>query len=187
MSFKVIHLTGMGRSGWLITSWVINEFENPQRKICRFKNIRILVDGASVAALLEWPTKSMMVCYGIFSLKWSIGLIHYTTLYPTSLHALRTDGIKSMLRGFSGGKQLKKNCQWKKSRLSLFILDNRKWKPFHLKGDDVKIWVEVFIVPFLCAMATVDVFMVKSNDVNLAKTRYVHFAWLWNRRLVLIE
>ena len=42
-----------------------------------------------------------MVCYGIFSLKWSIGLIHYTTLHPTSLHALRTDGIKSMLRGFS--------------------------------------------------------------------------------------
>ena len=25
---RVIHLTRMGRSGWLITSWIINEFEN---------------------------------------------------------------------------------------------------------------------------------------------------------------
>ena len=38
----------------------------------------------------------------------------------------RTDGIKAMSRGFSGGEQVKKTCQWKKSRLSLFILDNRK-------------------------------------------------------------
>ena len=28
MSFKVIHLTWMGLSGWLIRSWIINEFEN---------------------------------------------------------------------------------------------------------------------------------------------------------------
>lgn len=28
MSFKVIHLTRMGLSGWLIRSWIINEFEN---------------------------------------------------------------------------------------------------------------------------------------------------------------
>ena len=28
LSFKLIHLTRMGRSGWLITSWIINEFEN---------------------------------------------------------------------------------------------------------------------------------------------------------------
>ena len=27
LSFKVIHLTRMERSGWLITSWIINEFE----------------------------------------------------------------------------------------------------------------------------------------------------------------
>ena len=33
--------------------------------------------------------------------------------------------------------------------------------------------VEVIIDTFLYAVATVDVLMVKSNDVNLAKTRYV--------------
>ena len=44
------------------------------------------------------------------------------------------------------------------------------------KGNDVKIWVEVIIVPFLYAVATADVLMPKSNDVNLAKTQYVHFA-----------
>ena len=27
LSFEVIHLTRMGRSGCLITSWIINEFE----------------------------------------------------------------------------------------------------------------------------------------------------------------
>ena len=36
-------------------------------------------------------------------------------------------------------------------------------------------------------LATIHVLMANSNDVNLAKTRYVHYAWPWNRRLVLIE
>ena len=51
-----------------------------------------------------------------------IDLIHDTRHLCT---CLRIDGINAMSRGFSGGKQVK-NCQWKKSRLSLFILDNRK-------------------------------------------------------------
>ena len=38
-----------------------------------------------------------------------------------------------------------------------------------------------------CAVATVDVLMANNYDVNLAKTRYVHSAWPWNRRVVLIE
>ena len=92
-----------------------------------------------------------------------------------------TDGIKAVSCGFSS------NCQWKKSRLSLFILDNGKWRPFHLRDDNVKIWVEVIIVTFLYVVATVDVLMADSNDVNLAKTRYVRFARLWSRCLVLIE
>ena len=71
-----------------------------------------------------------------------------------------------------------KKCHWKKSQLSLCILqiDNRKRRPFHLKDDNVKKWVEVIIVTFLYAVATVDVLMANSNDANLAKTRYVHFA-----------
>ena len=36
--------------------------------------------------------------------------------------------------------------------------------------------VEVIIVTFLCAVATVDVLMAGSKDVSLAKTGYVHFA-----------
>ena len=32
----------------------------------------------------------------------------------------------SISRGFSGGKQVRKICHCKKSRSSLFILDNRK-------------------------------------------------------------
>ena len=81
-----------------------------------------------------------------------------------------------MSRGFSGGQASEKNCKRKKSLLSLFILDNRKLRPFHFKDDNVKIWVEVIIVTFLYAVATVDVLMANSNDLNLAKTRYVRFA-----------
>ena len=106
---------------------------------------------------------------------------------PPSLHALRDWWDKSNVTWFLRGQTSEKNCQWKKSRLSLFILDNRKWRPFHLKDDNVKIWVEVIIVTFLYAVATVDVLMANSNDVNLAKTRYVRFARLWSRCLVLIE
>ena len=35
--------------------------------------------------------------------------------------------------------------------------------------------MEVIIVTLLFATATVDVLMANSNDVNLAKIRYVHF------------
>ena len=75
-----------------------------------------------------------------------------------------------VFRGQTSGK----HCQWKKSRLSLFILDNRKWGPFYLKDDNVKLWVEVIIVTLLYAVATVDVLTANGNDaVNLAKGRYV--------------
>ena len=46
----------------------------------------------------------------------------------------------------------------------------------HLKYDYVKIWVEAIIVTFLYVVPTVDILMANSNDVNLAKTRYVRFA-----------
>ena len=52
----------------------------------------------------------------------------------------------------------------------------QEMKTFHLKNDNVKIWVKVIIVAFLDAVATVDALMANSNDVNLAKTRYVRFA-----------
>ena len=37
-------------------------------------------------------------------------------------------------------------------------------------------WLEVIIVTLLYAVTPVDVLMANSNSVNLAKTRYVHFA-----------
>ena len=73
----------------------------------------------------------------------------------------------------SGGQTIEKNCQWKKSRSILFILDNRKCSPFHLKYDNVKKWVEEIIVTFLYAVATVDVLMANSNDINLAKNSWL--------------
>ena len=94
---------------------------------------------------------------------------------------------KSNVTQFLRGQAKKKNRQWKKSRWSLFILDYRKWWHFNFENDNVKVWVEVIIITFLYAVATVDVLMANSHDVNLAKTRYAHFAWTWNRRLVLIE
>ena len=117
---------------------------------------------------------------------WTLALIDRINDMP-SLHTLKDWWDKSNVTWFLRGQTSEKNCQWKKSRLSLFILDNRKWRPFHLKNDNVEIWVEVIIVTFFYAVATVDVLMSNSNDVNLAKTRYVRFEWLWNCRLVLIE
>ena len=84
---------------------------------------------------------------------------------------LRTDAIKSLSRGFSA-----KNCHWKKSRLSLCkqttengdlfmlktIMSKYGWKQKHM------ILVEVIIVTFLYAVATLDVLMANSNDANLA-------------------
>ena len=39
----------------------------------------------------------------------------------------------------------------------MFILDNKKWRTFHLKDDNGKLWVEVIIVTSFDAIATVDV------------------------------
>ena len=96
--------------------------------------------------------------------------------HPPSLHTLKDWWDKSNVTWFLRGQTSKKNCQCKKSWLSLFILDNRQWQPCHLKENNVKIWVEVNIVTFfVCKKATVDVLMANSEyDVNLAKTRYVY-------------
>ena len=108
--------------------------------------------------------------------------------YLTSLHVFKGWWDKSNVTWFLEGKQVKKIAIiWKKSRLSLFIPDNRKWKPFHLKYNNVKIWVEVIIVPYLYTVGTTDVLMANSNDENLAKTQYECFQLLLNRRLVFKE
>ena len=66
------------------------------------------------------------------------------------------------------------------------ILDNRKWATFYIKEDEGK-WVEVIIVTFLNAIATVDVLTASKNNINFVKTPTVHFALLLNRCFVLRE
>lgn len=61
---------------------------------------------------------------------------------------------------------MKKICKCKKSWSSLSILDNKKLGTFHRKDDNSKLWVEVIIVTFLEAEATVNV-LIANNDVNL--------------------
>ena len=51
-----------------------------------------------------------------------------------------------------------------------FVYPRQQERPFHLKDDNVKIWVEVIIVTFQYAVATVNVPMSNSNDVSLANT-----------------
>ena len=43
----------------------------------------------------------------------------------------------------------------------------QEMKIFHLKDDNGKIWVEVIIVTFLYAVATLDVLMANSNRPTL--------------------
>ena len=75
---------------------------------------------------------------------------------------------KSSFLFYSGGKQVEKICESKKSWLSLSILNNRKLRTFHLKDDNSKLWVEVIIVTFLDAEVTGDV-LTASDDVNLVE------------------
>ena len=51
-----------------------------------------------------------------------------------------------------------------------FVYPRQQERPFHLKDDNVKIWVEVIIVTFQSAVATVNVPMSNNNDVSLANT-----------------
>ena len=95
---------------------------------------------------------------------------------------LMTD-VTWLLRGQTSDKIF----QYKKSRSSLFILDNRKWITFYMKYDIGKLWVEVAIFTFLDAVATVEVITTSNNEVNFVETQTAHFAWLLNGRFVLRE
>ena len=71
-----------------------------------------------------------------------------------------------MSRVLSGGKQSMKSADKKKSRSSLFIVDNIKWRTFYFKDDYGKLWVEVIIVSFLDAVVTTDVLTASNNDLT---------------------
>ena len=72
--------------------------------------------------------------------------------------------------------------QYKKSQTSLFIRDNRKWTTY-IKDDNRKLWLEVTIITFFNAVATVDVRTASNNDVNFVETQPYNL----NRRFVLRE
>ena len=76
----------------------------------------------------------------------TITLIHHTRHYWWG---------KSNVTWVLRGETCKKIFQCNKSQLSLFILDNRKWRTFHLKDDNGKLWVELIVVTFLDAVATI--------------------------------
>ena len=64
---------------------------------------------------------------------WKCLLINTIDIIHDARHLctrLKTDGIKEMSRGSSGEKQVIFCFQYKKSRSSLFILENRKWTTF---------------------------------------------------------
>ena len=67
------------------------------------------------------------------------------------------------------------------------ILDNIIWITFYLKDDKGKFWLEVIIVTFKNALATVDVLKASNKDTKLVESPICHFAWLVNRRPVLRE
>ena len=78
----------------------------------------------------------------------------------------------------TNSSEVKVNCfsfNWK-SRLCLFIVDNRKWRTFYKKDNNGKLWVESDRFFFPNAVATVDVLTASNNDVKLVETWTVHFA-----------
>ena len=70
--------------------------------------------------------------------------------YPPSLHAFKNWWDKSNVAWFLRRQISDKICQFKKSRLSLFILANRKWRTdeMTINDDNGKLWVEVIIFTF---------------------------------------
>ena len=97
---------------------------------------------------------------------------------------LRTDGIKAMSRGFSGGKQVTNFSNTRnRGRVCLFLITENK-QLFILKTIMVNYgWKWSFLL-FLDSAATVDVLTANNNDVNFVETQTVHFAWPLNHRFV---
>ena len=103
--------------------------------------------------------------------------MHPATLFTIPTIFARAQGLMGLRQchGVSQGADKRKILPMEEIAVEFIVLDNKKRRHFHLKDDNVKIWVEVIIVSFLHAVATVDVFMANSNDANLAKTRQVRF------------
>ena len=96
--------------------------------------------------------------------------------YQRSLHAHKDWWDKCNVTWFLRAQTSNKICQYKKSRLCLLILDNRKRRTFYLKDNNGKLWVDVIVVIFFNAVGTVDVLTASNDDVKLVETWTVYFA-----------
>ena len=90
--------------------------------------------------------------------------------YQLSLHAHKDWWDKCNVTWFFRAQTSNKICQYKKSHLHLFILDNRKRRTFYLKDNNGKSWVDVIVVIFFIAVGTVDVLTASNNYVKLVET-----------------
>ena len=90
--------------------------------------------------------------------------------YQLFLHAHKDWWDKCNVTWFLRAQTSDKICQYKKSRLCLFILDNRKRRTFYLKDNNGKLWVDAIVVIFFIAVGTVDILTAGNNDVKLVKT-----------------
>ena len=105
----------------------------PECKFMHRKVIHVILFCCICRTMVCWDPKVLLPWQHDITTS-LIHLIHDTQHLCT---CSRTDGIKALSRSFSGGKQVKK----------FGIGRNQGWvcllkRPFHLKYDNVKIWVE---------------------------------------------
>ena len=90
--------------------------------------------------------------------------------YQLYLHAHRDWWDKCLVTWFPRGQTSDEICQYRKSRLHFFILDNKRRTTFYLKDNNSKLWIDVIVVIFFNAVRTVDVLTPGNNDVKLEET-----------------
>ena len=89
--------------------------------------------------------------------------------YLPSLNTHKDWWVQSNVTWFLRRQTSDKICQYKKSRLCLFILDNRRWRNFILKTIMEKYGGRDRCY-FFNTVVTVDVLTESHNDVNLVET-----------------
>ena len=84
--------------------------------------------------------------------------------------------MKVMSRGFSWGKQVINFSNTRNRRRVCLFLTTENKQLVNIKDDNGKLWVELIIVTFFNAVATVNVRAASNNDVNFVETQTLQFA-----------